>query len=393
MDNNFSKYREQQGLIPIKIENKEKYYSDLVNLEGSWTGRMDALIGNTFILEAVQLLINSIVLFEKGYFDAAFYSLRQSLELTTTMTYLIDNDEDLRKKELEKWKDQSRFPMYNQMVQMLEKNESVFADIKTQMHNYFEGLKQVKQKLNKYVHKQGFNTFYVSKNHPFNHSKDRSKFLNEFETYLKQCIGAVAVFRLTIDPFPILLNDQDIYVRTSDLVTYGYSDEFIENYIGKENIAAYKKTEVYQNHYDSIIQEEPKSIATTDVVKNQFIDKSKIDEILKQSHLLSQHDLVAIVLCNFSEKISKIYAIGGLLMYFTSTKSKREKMEWSGMIFKEFEESTKSFNLTFDEVFISTIELHNHSYFMEHNEPFDEKEIEQLEIVKTLHTTMGKKNA
>ena len=62
----FTKYRETKGLVPLKIENKEKYYTDLINLEGSWTGWMDAQISNTFILEAVQLIINSITLFEQG---------------------------------------------------------------------------------------------------------------------------------------------------------------------------------------------------------------------------------------------------------------------------------------------------------------------------------------
>jgi hypothetical protein len=388
MSFDFSEYRERKGLVPLKIENKEKYYTDLVNLEGSWTGRMDALMSNTFILEAVQLLINSIALFEQGYFDSAFYSLRQSLEVSTTMTYLIDNDENVRDKELEKWKEQSRFPMYNQMIQMLEKNESVYADIKIEMKEYFEDLNLIKGKLNKYVHKQGFNTFYVSKNHPLNQTKDRSKFISEFEKFLKKCIGAVAVFRLTVDPFPVLLNNEEIYVRTSDLVTYGYTDEFIDNYIGKENIEAYKRTEVYQNNYNFIIQNEPKSIATTNVVKEQYIDKEKIKEILKQSHLLSQHDLVAVVLCDFSEKVSKIYAIGGLLMYFSSTKSNRKGMSWSGMVFKKFEESEQNYNFSFDEAYITSIKLHNHYYFIEHNESFNEKEIEQLEMVKILHTEL-----
>lgn len=206
MTSDFTKYRETKGLVPLKIENKEKYYTDLINLEESWTGRMDAQISNTFIFEAVQLIINSITLFEQGYFDSSFYSLRQSLEVSTTMTYLIDNDEQIRKDELAKWKAQSRFPMYSQMIKMLESNQSVFSDINEKMANYFWELNLTKQKLNKYVHKQGFNTFYVSKNHPINQGKDRVKFIQEYESYLKKCIGAIAVFRLTIDPFPILLN-------------------------------------------------------------------------------------------------------------------------------------------------------------------------------------------
>jgi len=393
MSFDFTKYRETKGLVPLKIENKEKYYTDLINLEDSWTGRMDAQISNTFILEAVQLIINSITLFEQGYFDSSFYSLRQSLEVSTTMTYLIDNDENSRKEELSKWKAQSRFPMYSQMIKMLENNESVFSDIKEKMADYFAELNTTKQKLNKYVHKQGFNTFYVSKNHPINQGKDRIKFIQEYETYLKKCIGAIAVFRLTVDPFPVLLNDEEIYIRTGDLMTRGYDDEFIEDYIGKENIENYKETEVYQNHYDSIIQEESKNVYVTNVVKDQFIDKENINKILEQKHLLGQHDLVTVVLCGFSEKVAKVYCIGGMHMYFSSTKSKRESCSFNSLDFKNFEDSDQNYNMEYDEAFISTIKLFDDTYFIEHNIIFDTNEINELEALKTLHTTSAQKQA
>lgn len=101
-----SEHKEKYNLKPLELKGKETYYHDLFNIEHSWTGRLDAQIANTFILEANQLLVNSIVLFEQGYFDCAFYSLRQSLEVSTTMTYLVDNDETKRESLLNKWKSQ-----------------------------------------------------------------------------------------------------------------------------------------------------------------------------------------------------------------------------------------------------------------------------------------------
>ena len=350
---------------------------------------MDAQISNTFILEAVQLIINSITLFEQGYFDSSFYSLRQSLEVSTTMTYLIDNDEQKRKDELAKWKAQSRFPMYSQMIKMLESNQSVFSDIKEKMADYFGELNVTKQKLNKYVHKQGFNTFYVSKNHPLNQKKDRAKFIQEYESYLKKCIGAIAVFRLTIDPFPILLNDEEIYTRTGDLMTRGYDDDFIKDYIGIDNIERYKETEVYVNHYDSIIQEESKNIYVTNVVKDQYIDKENIDKILEQKHLLGRHDFVAVILCDFSIKIAKVYCIGGMQMYFSSTKSKRESWSFNSLDFNSFKENPENYNLQYDQAFISTVEIYDEVYFIEHNSEFNPDEINELEEVKnTTHNTV-----
>ena len=61
------------------------------NIEHSWSGRMDiGGIGNTFIVEAEQQLVNAIELFEIGYFDCAYFSLRSAIDLSTTMVYLAD---------------------------------------------------------------------------------------------------------------------------------------------------------------------------------------------------------------------------------------------------------------------------------------------------------------
>ena len=68
----FSEYRKTQNLKPIELKNKEKIYLDLMNIEHSWTGRMDTSVGNTFIMESVQLIVNSMELFELGYFDCAW---------------------------------------------------------------------------------------------------------------------------------------------------------------------------------------------------------------------------------------------------------------------------------------------------------------------------------
>jgi len=381
MSFNFSTYKETNNLLPQKIEEKESYYHDLNNLEFSWTGRIDAQISNTFILESNQLIVNAIALFEKGYFDCAFYSLRQSLEVSTTMIYLVDNKQEIRDSELKKWKSQSWFPMYSQMIKHLKKHGPVFSEIRNCMSDYFQEIKSIKKKLNKYVHKQGFKTFYVSRNHPVNRNK-KNNFSQEFEFYLRKCIGAVAVFRLSIDPFPILLTDDKVYHRTGDLMTKAYSGEFIAKYIGKENIEKYKSTNFYSSHYDHIMLEEEKSPCVSHVVKDQFIDLEKLDEILKQKHLLSQHDLIAVLLSSISKNVSKIYCLGGLHMYFTSTNSKRKSWSWSSEDFNSFEKNEDKYNQRYDEAYISCVKLYQEYYFIEHNEEFGGVELHVLQKLR-----------
>lgn len=381
MSFDFLKYKENQHLVPVKIKSKESYYSDLINIENSFTGRVDAWLSNTFIHESVQLIINAINLFEMGYFDCAYYSLRQSLELSTTMIYLVDIDEKKKEIELRKWKNEKRFPMQTQMMEFLSKNGAVFKDFKDKLDSYFKYLNSIKTKLNKFVHKQGLDKFYVSRNHPINSSKSRKKFINEFELHLKTCIGAVAVFRLAIDPFPVLLNDEDMFHRTGDLMTSPYSDEFINLYIGHSTIQKYKKTEIYQGHYDYFINEERKQECVTNVVKHQYIDINKIDDILKQKHLLSDLDLDVVLICKLSNKVVKIYTLDGLMQYFTSRKTVRTKMSWDSRDFKRFKELESALNIPYDEAFITYILINAEGYFIEHNEPFSKDEFEKIKTI------------
>lgn len=379
MSSQFSNYKESEYLRPLKIQDKEDYLSDLTNLEHSWTGRADAMIANTFFLESVRLVINAISLFEKGYFDCAFYSLRQSIEVSTTIIYLVDDDEENREKELQKWKNKSQFPMYSQMIKMLDNRKAIFADIKIKMSAYFNELEQTKKGLNKYVHKQGFDTFYVSKNHPVNGAKNRAPFINEFKSYLEKSIGAIAVFRLAIDPLPVMLNDDEIFHRTGDLLTDSFSNNFMNKYIGLGHIDSYKETDLYKGYYNSIIKEEPKKPYVTDVVKDNYIDRKNIEGILAQRHLLNKYDLAAVALTGLSDKVARIYCMGGFRMYFNSTVAVRKNLTWSSKDFNVFNDFSFKFNHQYDAAFLSYVKIRGEEFYIEHNEIFTSEEVTLFE--------------
>ena len=378
MSFDYTKYREQNLLVPVGISNREEYYNDLINIEQGWTGRLDAQISNTFIQEAIQLIINAISLFENGYFDCAFYSLRQSLEVSTTIVYLMELEPEKRETELINWKKKSKFPMYGQMIKFLTANGETFADMKQKMNNYFNNLQLVKERLNKHVHKQGFSTFYVSRNHIVNRNKNNDDLLNDFNYCTENCIGAIAVLRLAIDPFPVLLTDEEIYSRTGDILTEAYSEDFIQKYVGKESIEAYKKTKMYLFYYESIINDEKRHPSVLDIVKHQYIDKDKLEEILSQIHLLNKNDILAILVANYSEKVSRVHFYDGLLFYFTSTKSVRDRFDFDTRVFKNIKESHNHYNITYDEAYLSFIQFANEELFIEHNIKFTDNEINIL---------------
>ena len=388
MSDFYVEWRKHQNIKPIKLPNKEQYYTDLMHIEHSWSGRIDANLCNTFIMEAEQQLVNAIELFEMGYFDCAYYSLRSTVELSTTMVFLADLPDAEREKQLEAWKATLDFPMETQMIRQLAKSGAVFADMLNKMADFFSGAKTLNAELNKFVHKQGLQHFYMARNHPINQHKSQTAFIKTFEEYLTRCIGVVAVMRLAIDPFPILLMDEEILFRCFDSMTEPYCEEFVEKYIGQSTLSDYKKTDLYIGTYESFIKDEKKNEVVFNVMKYQYIDTTRFDEIFSQLHLLNIHDIIVVLMTAACNKIVKAYALDGLLMYHTDKETNRKKFSWSTEDFNRFGKSDKVINQKYDEAFISVFSFMDELYYAEHNELLRQMDVdaivnyvsEQLEI-------------
>ncbi|MBN2676345.1 MAG: teicoplanin resistance protein VanZ [Alphaproteobacteria bacterium] len=340
--------------------------------------RSDGNIINTFLLECCQLLTNSIFLFEKGYYDCAYYSLRQSLGVGITMIYLIDipNEED-KKKKLEAWRKKEKFPSFSTMREFLKNQGIVSSDIHKHLPSFFEKIWKYSQKINKAVHKQGFNFLYISRNHPLNRYKEED-FLSEFESFLSETIGIISILRLAIDPFPILLKDEEIYHRMFDTLTLQYPDNFIEKYTITGLVENYKKTELYQNHYNHFMDKEKQSEAITHIIQNQFVNTKEFDSINQQLHLLKPDDILAVKFLEKSEKITKCYTMGGLLFYFSDRNTNRTSHSYSSEDFKNFSKASQKYNQKYDEAFISVFSCNGEDFYVEHNQKFSKRECDEL---------------
>lgn len=378
MNDTYFDTRKHENIRPMELPNKQQYYFDLLNIEHSWSGRMDGNICNTFIMEAEQQLVNAIELFEQGYFDCAYYSLRSAVDLSTTMVFLIDMPDEKCEQFLQAWKSTADFPMQGQMIRQLSQNGSVFADMKVIMPDFFTDAKKLSSELNKYVHKQGLQHFYVSRNHLLNGNKPQEAFIHIFKAYLERCIGVVAVMRLAVDPFPVLLMDEEILYRCFDSLTDPYNEAFVRKYIGESLIEQYKQTDIYKSTYNSFLTREKKTEAVFDVMKHQYIDTNKLDKIFKQLHLLSKDDIICVLLVFACVKVVKVYCTESIFMYFTDRKTNRTTMSWSGMDFKRFAEAESSVNQPYDEAYVSVLRFDGTPYFVEHNDPLITEEVGQM---------------
>ena len=203
------------NIKPLSLPKASEYLEDLNDLRFSNSGMLAEVNPFFFVNEACQLLANSVKLFELGYFDCAFYSVRQAIELSLSGLYLFSNPEKMKG-----WRNLEKGFELKTIVPELKVGKAEFAEIKELFSDFFEKLAEEKKLMNKYVHKQGYKSLYYHYNGINAHGKPEriATLTKDFETILHDTITAVALYRLVIDPYPILMLDEDIVKRMLDLI-------------------------------------------------------------------------------------------------------------------------------------------------------------------------------
>lgn len=365
----------------FRLPNASDYLWDIENITWAETGLIDAFEANRFFDEASQMIANSIFLFQKGFFDTAFYSLRQSIEISIGTLYLTANPEKMKE-----WKKLEPGFESGKMADFLRKHEPVFKEIRDKIPTFFDNIRAIQKKTNKYVHKQGYSSFYTTQKYSWSdHREDKVylKIVSDFEETLKVAIGAVAMYRLAIDPLPIILMDGEMMMRSGDFVTRPYSDEFVNKYIGAKNIELYKQTEVYQGFKESIMFHEKQNEAVFDIIHWQIIDRSKFEDITKQIHLLSYSDRLAVVIMMVSTKIPQVY-IEGYFHYTSDVKAKHSDTVIGTSYYEDFfaNKGNNNFNVPFKNgSYISRIKIKEEFSYIESNEPLNQQEIDLLNYI------------
>lgn len=361
---------------PIHLPDSEEYLYDLENISMATVGVLSSLESNRFFEEACQMIANSIQMFQQGYFDAAFYSLRQSIETSIGTLYLTANPD-----KMQAWNKLEPGFESGKMAKYLRANEPVFMDMASKMQPFFDKVREVQQDSNKYVHKQGYKTFYVTKR--ITYSDDRLKKVydriqDDFVQILKVAIGAVAVYRLAIDPLPVLLMDEDIRLRTGDLLTEPYSQDFVDKYIGQDAIDSYKRTDLYLSHKEFFLQNEKQNDAIYMLIHYQIVDRKHKELIMEQIHLLSLHDRIAFFYAVMSPNISRVF-IDGVFSYTTDTQPKNSRITIGESYYAELFENQPDYNVIFNGgAFMSRFKVGDEFSYVESNEPLSDDEISGL---------------
>lgn len=114
---------------PTVLPDKEEYYRAINNI-GYSSSQVETLsLSITFLSETEQLLKNAITLFEMGFFDAAYYSLRESIELMLTILFFNEKTPQERDELLRNWKESKTFPGSEDMIKFCKESGDNYQDL------------------------------------------------------------------------------------------------------------------------------------------------------------------------------------------------------------------------------------------------------------------------
>lgn len=351
-----------------------------------YTGQCNIMFCNSFIQEAIQLLKNSLILYKKGFFDCAFYSIRQSSEVMDSMLYLAKSPSE----KVNDWKSKSYFPVDSKVRQQLEKISNDYKEIKSLLPDFFRHHEELIIKIHKIIHKQGFDTFYQLRT-PINRKITNYSQEDEIALFLetlKYTIGKLLILIVILDPMCLALTDENVNKKINmNLMTEPIDTTFFENILGLSDIVSKIKSSNYYKDFVSYFEEKEEMLpATYSVIREQFWNIEKLNEIEIQFHMLSTDEKFMFNILKSGIKASLFYYAGGLGWYYTSNMSILKEFSVNTIDFQNYTKSREAFNQKRKNVYISVIKQSKDDFlFIEHNMPFNKNEINKLLELEKKH--------
>lgn len=371
----FENILKNQLLNKAKLSDHNELIRELFALQNLVITKIDLLFCNHFLDEAIQLLINSIFLMEAGYYDCAFYSVRQSEEVINNMLLCASDNEQLKK-----WMKKEYYPPNKSVKKRLEELNDSYSEIKSKLKEFFDDLNELIQQSNKIIHKQGFDTFYRIRATKNNITKWENKESELFNKLIRYSICNLYILFIAINPYSLIICDETLNRKLPfDPITNGINTDFIESNYSTDIISQIKETNYYQSIKESIDKNVELNTPTFKVKRGNYFDVRNLDEIAEQENLLNNLEKVILRILLRGLKISKFYFEDyGFLPYYTSIESNNNSYSIDIQQFEQFSNNSPKFNQSYNDVYISALTISHSTVLIEHNNKLDKIEIDTI---------------
>ncbi|MBE6534415.1 MAG: hypothetical protein E7678_05565, partial [Ruminococcaceae bacterium] len=363
-------YLRHECLQKSEIPKREELLYELNYMQMLVSGRLDTWFCNNFLGESVQLLINSIFLMEDGFFDCAFYSIRQSAENMNNMLLLASD-----KTQLSVWKSKGRFDPDSRVKEKLKKVDSCYKEIREKLTVFFDEFDGLIKDSHKIIHKQGFDSFYKLRRFQakeIGFSKENEIIF--FDKLIRYSICRLYIFFIILDPIGLILADSELNKKLNFApMTEPIHLDFISKNYSVDLIFLIRETDFYKELTESFADKEEMNPYVYDVIREQYFDVEHLDEINLQKHLLNYSEQFILYVLRMGLKVSEFH-VGGIsiLPYWTSIQSNYDRCQWSSNEFDEYLNGDIKSNIPYHNVYLSFVIFCDEPLFLQHNELLSE---------------------
>lgn len=333
------------------------------------TGILQNMFCNGFMMESVELIKHALFLYEDGYFDCAFYSLRQSVEIMNSMLLLSDDEDRLKE-----WKAKAWFPMDKAVKDLLEKNNAAYSEIREKIPEFFTHYNELLKTANKYIHKQGFDSFYAYYGRENAEAEEKRTAL--FVELMKHAIGMILIMDIALDPLSLALSDPEVDSHIPfDAMTEPIPVHMFQEFLSIELLNKIKETEHYQAVRRYFLSQEELNEATYRVRRFQYFDVSLLDDIEKQSKFLDVYEVLMLRILQAGIHAYFFYIFHCFIRYLTSYASTKQLTGYSSNQFDKYISEKDTLNIPWNGMFISIFCVLDDHFVIQHNNELNDVEI------------------
>ena len=353
----------------LKITRLPKHEELLRDIQSAWptTGLVDCQFCNSFMAESVELLKHSILLYESGYFDCAFYSTRQAIENLNNMLLLVDDTDKLNL-----WKSKGWFPSDSKVKETLVKINDVYNQVRNLFPEFFQRYDDLLGKANKYIHKQGVDTFYILQ---WKLSIEERTEL--FTSFLSCAIGMLVILFCALDPMALILADDDLimYIHVRPM-TDPAPIYIAQKYINSDFFEKIQNADFYVDLKSEMLKNEKLDDVTHDLLYYHYFDVEKISQIFQKQHLLDPCQMLMLCILSVNIKITHFFWQNDIIGYATSYESIDRYLSMSSVQFDECLKYGQDFkNFAWRGSYISCYRVFDTYMILQHYEKLSEKDI------------------
>ena len=360
-------------LAKCRLEEHDELLNTLRSLIPT-TGNLTELFCNMFLSESVELLKHAFFLYEDGYFDCAFYSVRQSIEnINNMLLSVLDADK------YKLWRDKARFPSDKLVKEQLNQQNDAYNEIKTAIPEFFEKYDDLLKRANKYIHKQGFDTFYIYK-HSLSelNIKERNAL---FISFLKYGIGMVLIMNIVLDPLSLALSDPEVDAHIPfDPMTEAIPVYIFEQYLSLDIIEKIKNTSHYSSLKEYFLSLEELKHATYAVVRYNYFDVDHLDDIESQIKQLNLSEALMFCILKTGIQATHFYWDNSIMGYSTSFEPSVHLSSYSSDQFDDYLKSEMP-NYPWHGMYITGFKALDSHLILQHNTPLTNDEIAAIKVL------------